>query len=311
MYTYSDIKSWRGLRSAEPRRRSAETRSGLAPERSLTASVSASAPRSVFAELDNSCHIHTYTLHIRIDCACSTSGTKMAAYLPLKPTSPQTQLQLLNRCVSPSQSCASRAGRRLLHTTTTTAPGISGARAITGLGSSQEVDHSAAMSQYLRMLLNLYQKCGFSSASASASPSPPLGSPKHEGSRSSISNRSPAAIRRLFSSSSREESTDTVNTQRTRTRRKELDFSKLSQLIPDESAMGTQSLWYVVTTAALLAFHHEPGVGELWAYISCLAQTEEQQIAIARRIRESCLKASVLVGFPRVCTCIQSWDVLL
>ncbi|KAL2009380.1 hypothetical protein VTN00DRAFT_7574 [Thermoascus crustaceus] len=154
------------------------------------------------------------------------------------------------------------------------------------------------MSQYLRMLLNLYQKCGFS-ASASASPFPPLGSPKHEGSRSSVFNRSPAANRRSFSSSSREENTDTDNTQRTRTRRKELDFSKLSQLIPDESATGTQSLWYVVTTAALLAFHHEPGVGELWAYISRLAQTEEQQITIARRIRESCLKASVLVGFPR------------
>ncbi|KAL1998051.1 hypothetical protein VTN02DRAFT_122 [Thermoascus thermophilus] len=41
------MESWRGLRSAEPRRRSAETRSGLAPERSLTASVSASAPRAV------------------------------------------------------------------------------------------------------------------------------------------------------------------------------------------------------------------------------------------------------------------------
>ncbi|KAI2054576.1 hypothetical protein LOZ43_003941 [Ophidiomyces ophidiicola] len=80
-----------------------------------------------------------------------------------------------------------------------------------------------------------------------------------------------------------------------------LDFSALPRLIPSEGNNTTEtSLWYVVATAALLSFHQEPAVGELWKYINNLsALNEDTKIAIARRIRECCLKASVLVGFPR------------
>ncbi|KAL2365567.1 hypothetical protein RJZ56_001499 [Blastomyces dermatitidis] len=87
-----------------------------------------------------------------------------------------------------------------------------------------------------------------------------------------------------------------------------IDFTRLSTLIPDQSATGVNSLWYIVATAALLAFHKEAAVGELWKYISQRCESEgdiggvdatTRQLSIARRIRESCLKASVLVGFPR------------
>ena len=90
---------------------------------------------------------------------------------------------------------------------------------------------------------------------------------------------------------------------------RDVDFSVLPCLMPGEEGSTTgDSLWYVVVAAALLAFHHEPGVGQLWRYISGLygeragSKTEQEQATIARRIRESCLKSSVLVGFPRVST---------
>ncbi|QSS64151.1 hypothetical protein I7I51_01215 [Histoplasma capsulatum] len=87
-----------------------------------------------------------------------------------------------------------------------------------------------------------------------------------------------------------------------------IDFDRLSAAIPDQSVTGVDSLWYVVATASLLAFHKEAAVGELWKYISqrCADEgqvdgidAQDRQLRIARRIRESCLKASVLVGFPR------------
>ncbi|GAD96912.1 predicted protein [Paecilomyces variotii No. 5] len=81
--------------------------------------------------------------------------------------------------------------------------------------------------------------------------------------------------------------------------RPQLNFSELSKLIPQQSPDGASSLWYIVATAAILGFHHEPAVGELWHYISSLGGEQSQQLAVARRIREACLKASVLVGFPR------------
>ncbi|KAL1957293.1 hypothetical protein VTO42DRAFT_6199 [Malbranchea cinnamomea] len=81
-----------------------------------------------------------------------------------------------------------------------------------------------------------------------------------------------------------------------------IDFSTLPRLMPGESTQDTneRSLWYVVATAALMGYHQEAGVGELWKYISTHSGCSEAQlVTIARRIRETCLKASVLVGFPR------------
>ncbi|ODH12699.1 hypothetical protein ACO22_08002, partial [Paracoccidioides brasiliensis] len=93
-----------------------------------------------------------------------------------------------------------------------------------------------------------------------------------------------------------------------------IDFGRLAALIPSQSPTGINSIWFIVTTASLLAFHKEAAVGELWKYISQRCEGEggreskndiagddarSRQLGIARRIRESCLKASVLVGFPR------------
>jgi hypothetical protein len=83
---------------------------------------------------------------------------------------------------------------------------------------------------------------------------------------------------------------------------KGLDFSQLSSLIGTDRGPGNESsLWYVITAAGLLAFHRAPAVGELWKYISVLHDLDPaQEATVARRIREACLKSSVLVGFPRV-----------
>lgn len=125
--------------------------------------------------------------------------------------------------------------------------------------------------------------------------------------------------------------------------RQSLDFGSLqalfSQIQPppqsasaaEEGSTGTDvvdpSLWYVLTTAVLLAFHKEQLVQDLWTYLAnsgthhtnddegrqhddptntggIQAQAEEEQrlLSTARKVREACLKASTLVGFPRVST---------
>ncbi|KAH0846501.1 hypothetical protein AYO21_10146 [Fonsecaea monophora] len=95
-------------------------------------------------------------------------------------------------------------------------------------------------------------------------------------------------------------------------------FSQVSTTEPSptsSSSSSSSSLWYILTTALLLAFHKEKLIGELWGYLSSsssstrngspqedadAAETEtEELVAVARRIREACLKASTLVGFPR------------
>ncbi|KIW27189.1 uncharacterized protein PV07_06951 [Cladophialophora immunda] len=89
--------------------------------------------------------------------------------------------------------------------------------------------------------------------------------------------------------------------------RGKVDFSVLEDIFAQETAAetpGSSPLWYILTTALLLAFHKEKLIGELWAYLSgrdVAAQDGEpgDLLAVARRIREACLKASTLVGFPR------------
>lgn len=80
-----------------------------------------------------------------------------------------------------------------------------------------------------------------------------------------------------------------------------INFSALSKLLPHDGPEG-EAVWYIVVAAALMAFHQESAVGALWEHIVSTrrSSTEEEKALIARRIRESCLKASVLVGFPRV-----------
>lgn len=110
----------------------------------------------------------------------------------------------------------------------------------------------------------------------------------------------------ISSSATQETSTSSVSDSETTPvfRVKALDFSTIHQLFPDHSS---SPLWYILTTAVLLSFHKEKLTGDLWTYLSSSASSsdsesrnEDDLLAIARRIRESCLKASTLVGFPRV-----------
>ncbi|KAK5204863.1 hypothetical protein LTR41_009399 [Exophiala xenobiotica] len=96
-----------------------------------------------------------------------------------------------------------------------------------------------------------------------------------------------------------------------------LDFSTLQDLFPLAPSSGEQklqhdpsSLWYILTTAVLLSFHKEKLTGALWEYLATTnadsPQNEKELLEIARRIRESCLKASTLVGFPRAINALFS-----
>ncbi|EXJ72177.1 uncharacterized protein A1O5_04681 [Cladophialophora psammophila CBS 110553] len=90
--------------------------------------------------------------------------------------------------------------------------------------------------------------------------------------------------------------------------RAKVDFSLLEYVFAQGSVVEAPSsspLWYILTTALLLAFHKEKLIEELWTYLStryavCSQEKETADLlAVARRIREACLKASTLVGFPR------------
>ncbi|KAL6240446.1 hypothetical protein RBB50_012647 [Rhinocladiella similis] len=116
----------------------------------------------------------------------------------------------------------------------------------------------------------------------------------------------------ISSSATQETSTSSVSDSETTPvfRVKALDFSTIHQLFPDHSS---SPLWYILTTAVLLSFHKEKLTGDLWTYLSSSASSsdsesrnEDDLLAIARRIRESCLKASTLVGFPRAINALFS-----
>ncbi|PGH03700.1 hypothetical protein AJ79_07282 [Helicocarpus griseus UAMH5409] len=202
------------------------------------------------------------------------------------------------------------------------------------------------MHEYLRNLVALFRKCTGSSTTTATSPSqsggafesssfavPGFEHQAQQPSRSSAAvsksrnaqvpfsgansphqRRSYSTSATLFSSASSSSSSQPPSTGITNqnTTQPLIDFDRLSHLIPNQGVVGADSVWYVVTTASLLAFHKEAAVGELWKYISqrCERDSEmdvvSRQLAIARRIRESCLKASVLVGFPRAINALLS-----
>lgn len=83
--------------------------------------------------------------------------------------------------------------------------------------------------------------------------------------------------------------------------RRKLDFSILESFFSQATTKDTEPpLWYILAAAVLLALHKEKLIGELWNHVTRdLAGEEEQLLSVARRIREACLKASTLVGFPR------------
>lgn len=105
-----------------------------------------------------------------------------------------------------------------------------------------------------------------------------------------------------------------------RRRQQRLDYGLLRSIFAHPEPQfatdpsGASSLWYILTTAILLAFHKEKLIGDLWTYLArtchnedhaddngnIAAAEDEKLLVTARRIREACLKASTLVGFPRV-----------
>jgi hypothetical protein len=145
-----------------------------------------------------------------------------------------------------------------------------------------------------------------------AEPSPPL-------SEDEESVGSSPAPSRTSSESSLPASWTVSNTSPTRSRPRvapppptwELDFPKLEgifRLEHTETEPGSPSssgVWYTLTTALLLAFHKEHLVSELWRYLS-RPTTNDDLLAVARRLRETILKASVLVGFPRAINALQA-----
>ena len=94
-----------------------------------------------------------------------------------------------------------------------------------------------------------------------------------------------------------------------------LDFQTLETIFKREASADSPpcspSLWYILTTALLLAYHKEKLVGSLWKHLSnntapSKTKTDAALLAIARIIREACLKASTLVGFPRAINALLS-----
>ncbi|EXJ62772.1 hypothetical protein A1O7_03211 [Cladophialophora yegresii CBS 114405] len=88
--------------------------------------------------------------------------------------------------------------------------------------------------------------------------------------------------------------------------RHRIDFSRPQNIFAAESATDNadttspSSLWYILTTALLLAFHKEKLIAELWTYLTTSQDnTDDHLLTVARHIREATLKASTLVGFPR------------
>jgi hypothetical protein len=58
---------------------------------------------------------------------------------------------------------------------------------------------------------------------------------------------------------------------------------------------------YVYIAVILESLGKESHVGDVWFYLAERFANEDDQIVLARRLREGLFKASVLVGFPRVC----------
>ena len=121
------------------------------------------------------------------------------------------------------------------------------------------------------------------------------------GTQTPYSTVSSATSATTTSTTSQTDSTSTL------TGKVQLDFSHLQDLFSttdtSSKASAQSPLWYILTTAVLLSFHKEKLVGDLWTYLASspgINPSADELLATARRIREACLKASTLVGFPRV-----------
>ncbi|KAI5293217.1 hypothetical protein KEM55_007234 [Ascosphaera atra] len=88
-----------------------------------------------------------------------------------------------------------------------------------------------------------------------------------------------------------------------------LDFEHLSNFTAEPKKKEDSETWYLTVLAAVLVYHKEDAVGDLWAYLLKLQTQDdgERQLGIiAKRLRDACLKCAVFAGFPRVCMSCDS-----
>lgn len=79
------------------------------------------------------------------------------------------------------------------------------------------------------------------------------------------------------------------------------DINGIIALFPSDCRAPEYSIAYVYAGVALLAFGEEKHIPSLWQQIAQLhADSEAAQVTAATRLREGLVKASPLVGFPRV-----------
>jgi len=80
-----------------------------------------------------------------------------------------------------------------------------------------------------------------------------------------------------------------------------LDFPSLEALFAKDSMYLLDYGWVAVAGTVILGFGHEPLIASLAEQIiKETSSDEEKQVAALRKLREALLKASPLVGFPRV-----------
>lgn len=72
---------------------------------------------------------------------------------------------------------------------------------------------------------------------------------------------------------------------------------------------GPQSPWFVYAILILQANDHMDLIGSTWEYVKSETPDEDELLVKARKMREALLKASVLVGFPKVIPIMLSWLV--
>ena len=82
-----------------------------------------------------------------------------------------------------------------------------------------------------------------------------------------------------------------------------LDTAALAKIFPANSTYITNYGWVAIAGVAILGFGKEPMINALAEEIlrrTAHSHNEDERVRAFRKLREGCLKASPLVGFPRV-----------
>lgn len=80
-----------------------------------------------------------------------------------------------------------------------------------------------------------------------------------------------------------------------------LNIAALAKHFPSDSSYITEHGWVAIAGVAILGFGKEPLILDLADEIlRQIPSDQDEQVKAFRKLREGCLKASPLVGFPRV-----------